>query len=113
MKKFNIEEFEFSQSYLFFWDKVRFWGASIFIFSTFWRDRAPITLSPILLAHFFFLNCLSSVLSWQIERCYFFLHAYVETAQKKEPMDGRLLQFILSNPANDGGQWDMLVNLIG
>jgi hypothetical protein len=22
MKKFNIEEFEFSQSYLFFWDKV-------------------------------------------------------------------------------------------
>lgn len=23
MKKFNIEEFEFSQSYLFFWDKVR------------------------------------------------------------------------------------------
>lgn len=23
MKKFNIEEFEFSQSYLFFWDKVK------------------------------------------------------------------------------------------
>lgn len=23
MKSFNIEEFEFSQSYLFFWDKVR------------------------------------------------------------------------------------------
>lgn len=23
MKMFNIEEFEFSQSYLFFWDKVR------------------------------------------------------------------------------------------
>uniref|UniRef100_A0A672I6G7 Bleomycin hydrolase n=1 Tax=Salarias fasciatus TaxID=181472 RepID=A0A672I6G7_SALFA len=69
MKKFNIEEFEFSQSYLFFWDKV--------------------------------------------ERCYYFLQACVETAQRKEPVDGRLVQFLLSNPTNDGGQWDMLVNLIG
>ncbi|XP_072834760.1 bleomycin hydrolase [Pogona vitticeps] len=68
MKKFNVEEFEFSQAYLFFWDKV--------------------------------------------ERCYYFLHAYVETAQKKEPVDGRLVQFLLANPSNDGGQWDMLVNLI-
>ncbi|KAG7281436.1 hypothetical protein CRUP_029885 [Coryphaenoides rupestris] len=68
MKKFNIEEFEFSQSYLFFWDKV--------------------------------------------ERCYYFLQACVETAQRKEPVDGRLVQFLLSNPTNDGGQWDMLVNLI-
>lgn len=25
MKKYNIEEFEFSQSYLFFWDKVRWY----------------------------------------------------------------------------------------
>ncbi|MBN3284698.1 BLMH hydrolase, partial [Polyodon spathula] len=68
MKKFNMEEFEFSQSYLFFWDKI--------------------------------------------ERCYYFLHAYVETALRKEPVDGRLVQFLLSNPSNDGGQWDMLVNLI-
>ncbi|KAI3353901.1 hypothetical protein L3Q82_005108 [Scortum barcoo] len=68
MKKFNIEEFEFSQSYLFFWDKI--------------------------------------------ERCYYFLQACVETAQRKEPVDGRLVQFLLSNPTNDGGQWDMLVNLI-
>uniref|UniRef100_A0A8C1S765 Bleomycin hydrolase n=1 Tax=Cyprinus carpio TaxID=7962 RepID=A0A8C1S765_CYPCA len=68
MKKFNIEEFEFSQSYLFFWDKV--------------------------------------------ERCYYFLHACVETAQRNESVDGRLVQFLLSNPTNDGGQWDMLVNLI-
>ncbi|XP_023665373.1 bleomycin hydrolase [Paramormyrops kingsleyae] len=68
MKKFNIEEFEFSQSYLFFWDKV--------------------------------------------ERCYYFLHAFVETALRNEPVDGRLVQFLLSNPTNDGGQWDMLVNLI-
>ncbi|KAI5268624.1 bleomycin hydrolase [Manis pentadactyla] len=68
MRKLNIEEFEFSQSYLFFWDKV--------------------------------------------ERCYFFLNAYVDTAQKKEPEDGRLVQYLLTNPANDGGQWDMLVNII-
>ncbi|XP_010114491.1 PREDICTED: bleomycin hydrolase, partial [Chlamydotis macqueenii] len=68
MKKYNIEEFEFSQSYLFFWDKV--------------------------------------------ERCYYFLNAFVETAQKNEPVEGRLIQFLLSNPTNDGGQWDMLVNII-
>ncbi|XP_070399902.1 bleomycin hydrolase isoform X3 [Nothobranchius furzeri] len=48
----------------------------------------------------------------QIERCYYFLHACVETAQRNEPVDGRLVQFLLSNPTNDGGQWDMLVNLI-
>ncbi|KAM9320328.1 bleomycin hydrolase, partial [Gastrophryne carolinensis] len=68
MKKFNIEEFEFSQSYLFFWDKI--------------------------------------------ERCNYFLNAFVETARTNEPVDGRLIQFLLSNPTNDGGQWDMLVNLI-
>lgn len=68
MKKLNIEEFEFSQSYLFFWDKV--------------------------------------------ERCYFFLNSFVDTAQKEEPEDGRLVQYLLSNPANDGGQWDMLVNIV-
>jgi bleomycin hydrolase len=48
-----------------------------------------------------------------VERCYYFLQACVETAQRKEPVDGRLVQFLLSNPTNDGGQWDMLVNLIG
>ncbi|XP_078404124.1 bleomycin hydrolase [Cetorhinus maximus] len=72
MKKFNIEEFEFSQSYLFFWDKI--------------------------------------------ERCYYFLNAFIKIAQRtgkdEEPFDGRLLQFLLTNPTNDGGQWDMLVNLI-
>lgn len=60
--------------------------------------------------------------SFQIERCYYFLHAFLETAQKKtvegqvvqkEPVEGRLVQFLLSNPCNDGGQWDMLVNLVG
>lgn len=50
---------------------------------------------------------------FQVERCYYFLNAFVETAQKKEPVEGRLVQFLLSNPTNDGGQWDMLVNIIG
>ncbi|KAB0401056.1 hypothetical protein E2I00_001123 [Balaenoptera physalus] len=68
MRKLNIEEFEFSQSYLFFWDKV--------------------------------------------ECCYLFLNAFVDTAQEKEPEDGRLVQYLLTNPANDGGQWDMLVNIV-
>uniref|UniRef100_UPI00398E4AF1 bleomycin hydrolase n=1 Tax=Pristiophorus japonicus TaxID=55135 RepID=UPI00398E4AF1 len=72
MKKFNIEEFEFSQSYLFFWDKI--------------------------------------------ERCYYYLSAFIEIAQrtgiKEETFDSRLSQFLLANPTNDGGQWDMLVNLI-
>jgi aminopeptidase C len=37
----------------------------------------------------------------------------VDTAQKKEPEDGRLVQYLLTNPTNDGGQWDMLVNIVG
>ncbi|XP_074870101.1 bleomycin hydrolase-like [Carettochelys insculpta] len=68
MKKFNIEEFEFSQAYLFFWDKV--------------------------------------------ERCYYFLNAFGETAQNNTPIDDRLMQVLLSDPAEDGGEWDMLVNIV-
>ena len=58
--------FEFSQSYLFFWDKV--------------------------------------------ERANFFLETMITTAE--EPYDGRLIQWLLSQPVSDGGQWDMAVNLI-
>lgn len=65
---FNLEEFEFSQSYLFFWDKI--------------------------------------------ERSNYFLHTIAETALRKEPIDGRLMAHLLSNPTNDGGQWDMVLNLI-
>ncbi|GLD61284.1 bleomycin hydrolase [Lates japonicus] len=60
-----------------------------------------------------FENKVSPIFFWdKVERCYYFLQACVETAQRKEPVDGRLVQFLLSNPTNDGGQWDMLVNLI-
>ncbi|KAK7604711.1 hypothetical protein V9T40_005897 [Parthenolecanium corni] len=68
MKKYNVEDFEFSQAYIFFWDKI--------------------------------------------ERSYYFLNLIVETARRKESVDGRLLSYLLSKPMNDGGQWDMMVNLI-
>lgn len=29
-----------------------------------------------------------------------------------EPLDGRLVQWLLHAPVNDGGQWDMVVNLV-
>lgn len=51
MKQHNIEEFEFSQAYLFFWDKI--------------------------------------------ERSHFFLNSIVETAKRNEPVEGRLVSFLL------------------
>ncbi|XP_033123522.1 bleomycin hydrolase-like isoform X1 [Anneissia japonica] len=68
MKQMQLEDFEFSQSYLFLWDKI--------------------------------------------ERINYFLHSYVEVFKKGETPEGRLVSFLLSNPTEDGGQWDMLVNLI-
>jgi len=35
-----------------------------------------------------------------------------KTAQRGEKVDGRLVSFLLLDPTSDGGQWDMLVNLI-
>lgn len=51
MKHLNIEDFEFSQGYLFFWDKI--------------------------------------------ERCNYFLNNIVETARRNEPVEGRLVSFLL------------------
>lgn len=51
MKHLNIEDFEFSQGYLFYWDKI--------------------------------------------ERCNFFLNTIVETAKRNEPVEGRLISFLL------------------
>ncbi|XP_078042361.1 bleomycin hydrolase isoform X1 [Augochlora pura] len=68
MKQYNLDEFEFSQSYLFFWDKV--------------------------------------------ERCNYFLHNVVKSAMRNEPLDGRLVSYLLQDPLFDGGQWEMIVNLI-
>ncbi|KAL0818450.1 hypothetical protein ABMA28_008911 [Loxostege sticticalis] len=68
MKKYNLDEFEFSQSYLFFWDKI--------------------------------------------ERSHYWLNNIVTTAKQGEELDGRLVSFLLKDPINDGGQWDMIVNLV-
>ncbi|XP_014216750.1 bleomycin hydrolase isoform X2 [Copidosoma floridanum] len=68
IKQYNLEEFEFSQNYLFFWDKI---------------ERS---------------NC--------------FLHNIVTTAKRGDELDSRVVQFLLSEPINDGGQWDMIVNLV-
>uniref|UniRef100_A0A1L8E2I6 Bleomycin hydrolase n=1 Tax=Nyssomyia neivai TaxID=330878 RepID=A0A1L8E2I6_9DIPT len=68
MKHNNLDEFEFSQTYLFYWDKI--------------------------------------------ERCNYFLNNIVDTALRGEGIDGRLVTFLLIDPTCDGGQWDMLVNLI-
>lgn len=68
MQHFNLEDFEFSQQFLYFWDRI--------------------------------------------ERSYFFINTYEELARKGEEPDGRLMMFLLSNPLNDGGQWDMLINLV-
>lgn len=63
----NIESFEFSQTHIFFWDKI--------------------------------------------ERANYLLDAYEEVA-KTEGSDSRTMMFLMTDPSCDGGQWDMLVNLI-
>jgi bleomycin hydrolase len=66
MKKHNLKEFELSQAYLFFWDKL--------------------------------------------EKANWFLEQIMETAD--QDLDSRLIQELLTAPVNDGGQWDMVVNLV-
>ena len=65
--KLNLEEdFELSQNYLFFWDKL--------------------------------------------ERMNYNLNCVIET--REEDVNSRLVQHLLSDPSCDGGQWDMIVNLV-
>lgn len=66
MKKYNLEKFELSQAYLFFWDKI--------------------------------------------EKANWFLENVLETSS--EDLDGRLVQRLLQDPVGDGGQWDMVANLV-
>ncbi len=62
----NVEEFELSQAYQMFWDKL--------------------------------------------EKANYFLESVLQTAD--EPADGRLVSFLMQTPLQDGGQWDMFVNLV-
>lgn len=66
MKKHNLKEFELSQAYLFFWDKL--------------------------------------------EKANWFLEQVVDTIS--ESLDSRIVQELLSSPVGDGGQWDMVANLV-
>jgi len=65
-RKHNLRNFEFSQTYFMFWDKL--------------------------------------------EKSNYFLNSIIETAS--ETWDSRLMMHLLHNPIQDGGQWDMWVNLI-
>ena len=66
MKKCDLETFEISQAYLFFWDKF--------------------------------------------EKANYYLESVIETVD--EPLDSRIIAWLLSAPFNDGGQWDMVVALV-
>ena len=66
IKKYNLENFELSQNYLLFWDKL--------------------------------------------EKSNWFLENILDTADK--PVDSRILCHLLSDPIGDGGQWDMMANLV-
>jgi len=73
IKNKSLDDFEFSQNYLFFWDKV--------------------------------------------ERSNYFLHTIADSYRRspKEDVGGRLVDFLLTSagqPISDGGQWDMVVNLV-
>jgi bleomycin hydrolase len=66
MKAMNLRDFEFSQNYTLFWDKV--------------------------------------------ERANYFLEAIIETIDRD--VDDRTVATLLDRPIDDGGQWNMFVNLI-
>jgi bleomycin hydrolase len=46
----------------------------------------------------------------KLEKCNFFLHMILKT--KKEAINSRIIKNILCNPINDGGNWNMFVNIV-
>ena len=66
IKKYNLKNFEFSQAYPLFFDKL--------------------------------------------EKSNWFLGNIIDTLD--EPLDGRLVSYLLSDPIGDGGQWDMFRSLV-
>lgn len=66
INKWNLENFELSQNYLLFWDKL--------------------------------------------EKSNWFLENILDTLE--EPTDSRIISHLLKDPIGDGGQWDMMANLV-
>ena len=66
IEKYGIKDFELSQCYLMFWDKL--------------------------------------------EKSNYFLESIIDTLDKE--IDSRIVMWILDNPIQDGGQWDMFCNLV-
>ena len=66
VKKYNLTNFEFSQNYFMFWDKL--------------------------------------------EKSNYFLESILRTLESES--DSRIMMHLLKDPVQDGGQWDMFVNLI-
>ncbi|KAJ7045404.1 peptidase C1B, bleomycin hydrolase [Mycena alexandri] len=66
MRKLKLDDFQLSQSYLFFWDKL--------------------------------------------SKANFYLESSIELADR--PIDDRVVNFLASDLISDGGQWDMVVNLV-
>jgi bleomycin hydrolase len=53
----------------------------------------------------------SYLMFWdKLEKANYFLETILATLD--EPTDGRLIMFLLQSPLQDGGQWDMFVNLV-
>ncbi len=53
----------------------------------------------------------SYLMFWdKLEKANYFLENIIETVN--EPLNGRLVMWLLADPLSDGGQWDMFVNLI-
>jgi len=53
----------------------------------------------------------SYLMFWdKLEKANYFLENIIDTLN--EPLNGRLLMWLLADPLSDGGQWDMFVNLI-
>lgn len=48
----------------------------------------------------------------KLEKANWFLEQIIETAEDGENLDGRLVQELLLGPVSDGGQWDMVANLV-
>ncbi|MHC4142127.1 MAG: C1 family peptidase, partial [Planctomycetota bacterium] len=46
----------------------------------------------------------------KLERANYFLEAVIETADR--PVDDRTVAFLLDRPLDDGGQWNMFVNVV-